>query len=122
MSQPAPLLSEREVFEQTVEEANPELLVPVRFILDHAPAPLNTIDYVRSVFMDQDCGVRLLDDLREHISPGDLAPSTETNSTQCDVWSFFGVLLMLQGKAYQALEVFDALYARMLSHQAATGK
>jgi hypothetical protein len=120
MSQPAAARSEREVFEQAIGAANPELLVPVRFIFDHAPAPLNTIAYVRSVCVDQDCVVRLLDDLRTHIAPEDLAPSTETNSTQCDVWTFFGVLLMLQGKAYQALEVFDALYERMLCHQAAT--
>ena len=121
MSQPAPPLSERDLFEQNIEAAKPELLVPVRFILDHAPAPLNTIEYVRSVCVDQDCVVRLLDDLRAHIAPEDLAPSTAANSTQCDVWSFFGVLLMLQGKAYQALEVFDALYVRILCYQDTTG-
>lgn len=112
--------SERESFEQTIQSANPEMLFPVRYILDNAPEPLNTIAYVHSVLCEQDCVVRLLDDLGAHIACADLAPSTEVNSPQCDVWSFFGVLLMLQGKAYQALEVLDALYTRMLDQQAAT--
>ena len=121
MSVPGPSLTEREMFEQQLASANPKLLVPFRFIVEHAPAPLNSIRYVQSVCVDQDSVVRLLEDLREHIAPSDLAPSTEKNSLQCDVWSFFDVLLMLQGKVHQALEVFDALYARMLGYQAATG-
>jgi hypothetical protein len=121
MSQPASPLSERDVFEQTIAAANPQVLGAARFIFDHAPAPMNTVAYVRSICVNQDCLVRLLEDLHEHIAPEDLAPRTETNSTQCDVWSFFGVLLMLQGKPYQALEVFDALYSRLLCHQDVTG-
>jgi hypothetical protein len=120
MSQSDTAPNEKDMFEQTIGAANPELRFPLRFIFDHAPAPLNTVAYVRSVCVDQDCVVRLLDDLRTHIPPEHLAPSTETNSKQCDVWSFFGVLLMLQSKTFQALEVFDALYERMLCHQATT--
>jgi hypothetical protein len=83
---------------------------------------LNTVKYVQNIFVEQDCATRLVTDLRERIAPEQLAPSAEVNSTQCDVWSFFGVLLLLQGKAYQAVEVFDALYSRMLAHQAETNK
>src|SRR4051812_27275846 len=112
---------ERDAFERIVRADTPELLIPARFILDHAPAPLNSVEYLRSVSNGPDSVVGLLNDLRMYIAPADLAPATETNSKQCDVWSFFGVLLMFQGKAHQALEVFDGLYARMLFHQTATG-
>lgn len=105
---------------QAFAAVKPELLAPLQFISENAPSPLKKAALVQSVFVEQDCLVRLLDELHSHIPPEAIAPSTEVNSTQCDVWSFFGVLLMLQGKAFQAIEVFNALYMRMLAHQSAT--
>jgi len=119
---PVPLAHEREEFERAIGIAHPQAIEPVRHILNNAPAPLNTIDYLRYVFAEQDCLVRLLEDLRDQIAPEDLVSTTAINSTQSYVWTFFGILLMLQGKAYQAIEVFDALYTRMLHHQTTTGE
>src|SRR5690606_18172656 len=90
--------------------------------LNHAPAPLNTVAFLRTVFDEQDSVVRLLPELRDKIPPEQLEPSTTVNSIQCDVWSSYGVLLMLQGKALQAIEVFDGLYAGILCRQSKTGK
>src|SRR5262245_29492051 len=94
----APPLNEREVFEQEIEAGWPAALPAVRFIFDRASAPLNTVARLREVFVEQDCVVRLLQDLRGHIPPEDLAPATTVNSVPCDVWCFFGFLLMVQGK------------------------
>jgi hypothetical protein len=66
--------------------------------------------------------VRLLTELQDKIPPEDLQPTTTVNSIQCDVWSHYGVLLMLQRKVPQAIEIFDALYAGILRRQNATGK
>ena len=121
MSEPEQQPSERDQTMRRFGTRRPEANEALRFLFDHAPPTLPTAALVNSVFTDQNCLVRLLPDLHTHILPEALAPTTEVNSPQCDVWSFFGVLLMLQGKDYQALEVFNALYLRMLAHQATTG-
>jgi hypothetical protein len=48
-------------------------------------------------------------ELQDKIPPEDLQPTTTVHSIQCDVWSHYGVLLMLQRKVPQAIEIFDAL-------------
>ncbi len=100
---------------------DPELLAAASFIAGHAPAPLNTPAYLHSVLFQHDYVVQLLDDLRAHLPAERLAPTTEVNTPLCDVWSFFGLALLRVGRPYQALEVFDALYLRLLEHQASTG-
>lgn len=122
MTNAAGATAERDDFLRRIELSNPQLTSPIKFILDHAPRPLNTVAYLRKFLCEQDSSVRLLPELREKIPPANLEPSTTANSVQCDVWSFFGVLLMLQGKTYQAIEVFDGLYSCIVLHQQATGK
>src|SRR5690349_18283064 len=108
MAEPSEPDNEGAEFLRIAHEANPQLLEPLTFLLKHAPAPLNTVAYLRDIFSKQDIAVGLLADLHGKIPPEGLEPTTTTNSTQCDVWSFYGVLLMLQGKHHQAIEVFDA--------------
>jgi hypothetical protein len=122
MADPTQADKERTEFLRTAQEANPELVGPVKFILQHAPAPLNTVGCLRDIFNKQDITVALLAELHDKIRPEELEPRTTVNSIQCDVWSFYGVLLMLQGKIHQAIEVLDALYARILFRQSETGK
>lgn len=122
MADPAEADKERAEFLRIAQEVNPKLLVPATFILNQAPAPLNTVAYLRGIFTEQDCTVRLLAELHDKIPPENLEPTTTVNSIQCDVWSHYGVLLMFQGKAHQAIEVFDALYARIQCRQSATGR
>jgi len=119
MADPDEADKDRAEFLRIAQGANPQLLVPATFLLNHAPAPLNTVAYLRNIFNEQDSAVRLLAELHDKIPPEDLEPTTTANSIQCDVWSHFGVLLMLQGKVHQAIEVFDALYARILCRQSA---
>ncbi|MGE3822543.1 MAG: hypothetical protein AB7I30_24265, partial [Isosphaeraceae bacterium] len=47
---------------------------------------------------------------------------TTINSPRCGVWSNYGLLLMLQGKLHQAIEILDALYGRILCQQIETGR
>lgn len=122
MTDPPEMDNKRDEFLLELERVDPRLLEPAKFILDNAPAPLNTVAYLRGIFVEQDITDRLLDELKRRIKPKDLEPTTRPNSIQCDVWSHFGVLLMLQRKLYQAIEVFDALYAGFLDCQSSAGK
>jgi hypothetical protein len=122
MADPAEAENEHEEFLRSARRANPQFLAPMTFILNHAPSPLNTVAYLREILIEQDSAVRLLGDLREKVPPEDLEPTSTVNSIPCDVWSFYGVLLMLQGKSHQAIEVFDALYSRILCRQSSTEK
>lgn len=122
MADPTEADKEREEFLRIAAAANPQLQIATSFILAHAPTPLNTAAYICDVLIAQDCEVRLLQDLQANIKPEELEPTTTVNSIQCDVWSYYGALLMLQGKPHQAIKVFDTLYARILTHQVETGR
>ncbi len=113
---------ERGKFLRRLEDVNPQLVDPATFILDHGPAPLNTVAFLQDVLNKQDSVVGLLPELHDKIPPEQLEPTTTVNSIPCDVWSYYGVLLMLQGKAHQAIEVFDSLYVRILCRQSETAK
>src|SRR5262249_22546187 len=51
-----------------------------------------------------------------------VAPDTEENSKETNLWCDFGLVFLVQGRSFEALGIFEALYQRMLDYQIKTGK
>jgi hypothetical protein len=64
----------------------------------------------------------LVPELKKCFSLEQVAPTTEENSKETNLWCDFGFLFLAQGRPYEALGIFEALYQRMLDYQIQEGK